>query len=233
MSDVVEYLAQYDYTINYIKGEDNIVADALSCFPESEKEVVVRPIMTINTDEEVMWSIKEGYLINSYTKKILENRENGMTLLEVESKNRLLYVGEHLIIPEYKDLHKNLFRVVHDKLGHFGADKTYALLRHSYYWPNIYHDLIKGYISSCQECQCNKSSTSKSVGLLYLLPIPEYCFGFVTLNFVSPLSMDKGFNEFCFMMCWVGADIQISPCRTTQMGEEFTQFFFLWLVLQK
>lgn len=140
-------------------------------------------------------------------------------------RNGLLYVGNRLIVPKYDGLHENLFRVAHDKLGHFGADKMYAALRHSYYWPNMRRDLVKAYIPSCMECQRNKSSTRKPVGPLHPLPIPERRFGSVTLDFVGPLPIDDGYDAFCSMTCRAGAEVRISPCRTTQTGEDFAEIF--------
>lgn len=125
----------------------------------------------------------------------------------VESRNGLLYVGDRLIMPNYLGLHEDLFQIAHDKLGHFGMDKTYAILHHSYYWPNMHWDLIRGYIPLCQECQRNKLSTSKPVGLLHSLLILESRFGSVTLDFIGPLPLKEGFDAFCSMTCCAGTDI--------------------------
>jgi len=47
--------------------------------------------------------------------------------------NGLWYIGDRLLIPLIGDIHENLFRLAHDCLGHFGADKSYAVLRDAYY----------------------------------------------------------------------------------------------------
>jgi len=87
--------------------------------------------------------------------------------------NGLWYIGDCLLIPRIGDVRENLFRLAHDCLGHFGADKSYATLRDAYYWPNMRRDLEKVYIPSCEDCQCNKSRTTKAPGPLHPLPIPD------------------------------------------------------------
>lgn len=86
-------------------------------------------------------------------------------------------------------------------------------------------DLVKAYIPSCMECQQNKSSIKKLVGLLHSFLILECCFRLVTLDFVGLLSVNNGFDEFCFMTCYVDAEIQISPCKITWTSEDFMEIF--------
>jgi hypothetical protein len=56
------------------------------------------------------------------------------------------------VIPRVDDLHEHLFHAAHDAAGQFGVDKSYSLLRSSYYWLNMHHDLVDSYIPSCGEC---------------------------------------------------------------------------------
>ena len=91
----------------------------------------------------------------------------------IQSRDGLWYVGGRLLIPHTGNLHETLFCLVHDVLGHFGFNKTYASLRKSYFWPNMHCDLEAAYVPGCAECQRNKSSTTKPTGPLHLLPVPN------------------------------------------------------------
>lgn len=64
------------------------------------------------------------------------------------------------------------------------------------------------------------------MGPLHLLPISDHRFGSVTLDFVGPLPMDEGFNQFRSMTCRAGADIQILPTRMNQTDKDFARIFF-------
>lgn len=100
------------------------------------------------------WVITKTYI----QKQIINDFHSGMTPLRIKRRNGLLYVRDHLIILNFKNLCKNLFCVAHDKLGHFGVNKMYAALQYSYYWPNMRRDLVHNYIPLCMDCQWNKSS---------------------------------------------------------------------------
>ena len=84
-------------------------------------------------------------------------------------------------------IHKLLYNLAHDTLGHFRFDKSYKSLWGSYYWPNMCHNLKNAYIPSCAECQWNKSCTSKPTGSLHPLPVPNDCFDIVALDFIRLL----------------------------------------------
>jgi hypothetical protein len=56
-------------------------------------------------------------------------------------------------------------------------------------------DLESAYIPACTECQQNKSQTTKPVGPLHPLPIPDKCCDSVAIDFIGPLPPDEGFDS--------------------------------------
>jgi hypothetical protein len=154
-----ELMSQYDMEIVYIPGEDNTVADALSrvpdgAFPGESVETAtctnttpsVNAVLSIMTDPSVLHTIQAGYLSDEFCKKLIGSSES---TTGVSTSNGLWYIGDRLLIPRTGTIREDLFRLAHDVLGHFGADKSYATLRDAYYWPNMRKDLEKAYIPSC------------------------------------------------------------------------------------
>ena len=130
-----ELLSQYDFMIEYIKGEDNTVADALSRFPMPEHlSMLVAATLTVTTDAQLLRQIKEGYKTDVYAKKMIERPELN---LDIRVNNGLLFVTDRLVIPKVPGLRESLFRIAHDTLSHFGPDKSYEFLHTAYYWPNM------------------------------------------------------------------------------------------------
>lgn len=225
----MEYLSQYEYTITYINGDLNTVADALSRLPNRVDDFQIAcSTFQVKSDPQFVEDIKTGYTVDKWCRGILSDLEKNL----IDSKfgfsltDGLLFIGSRLIIPKFSDLRENLFLLAHDNLGHFGGDKTYRSLRESFYWPNMRKDLVDAYIPSCPECQRNKSRTAKIPGPLHPLPIPDLRFDSVGIDFVGPLPKDEGFDTIVTMTCRLGADIQIAPCKSDMSAEEFALIFF-------
>jgi hypothetical protein len=133
------------------------------------------------------------------------------------------------VIPRTGTLREDLFRLTHDNLGHFGFDKSYASLWDTYYWPHMRRDLNEAYIPACVQCQCNKNCTSKPVGPLHPLPIPDGRGDLIAIDFIGPLPVDEGFDCIVTITDRLGADIRIVPTHTEITAERFAaQFFDLW-----
>ena len=224
-----EFMAQYDMQIVYIPGESNTVTDALSRLPDSideTEECPVASLLTIRTDPALLDSIIKGYESDPFCAKISNARKS---IDGVEWRHGLLYIGERLVIPRTGTLREDLFRLAHDSLGHFGFEKSYDTLHGSYYWPNMCSDLLNSYIPSCIDCQRNKSGTSKPIGPLHPLPIPERRGDSIAIDFVGPLPLDDGFDCIVTITDRLGADIRVAPTHMNITTERFAaQFFDLW-----
>jgi hypothetical protein len=140
--------------------------------------------------------------------------------------NGLWYIGDCLLIPHIGDIRENLFHLAHGALGHFLADKSYATLHDTYYWLNIQHNLEKAYIPSCQDCQCNKSRTTKTPGPSHPLPVSDGHGTSVAMDFVGLLKQDQGFDCILMISDHLGADIHIIPTHMDINAEDLAVLFF-------
>jgi hypothetical protein len=137
----MEFLAQFEYSISYISGAENTVADALSRLPERADNAgtITGAIFTIQDDACTLKEIQEGYGKDSWCTGLLDDLKKRLLDLKlgIELRDELLWINQRLIIPRYRDLRENLFWLAHDQMGHFGADKGYEALRRDFYWPNM------------------------------------------------------------------------------------------------
>ena len=166
-------------------------------------------------------SIKAGYESNPFCAHLAENDIPGAWFI-----NGLWYIWDHLVIPCIKDLCENLYHLVHDSLGHFGADKSYASLHDAYYWPNMWTDLENSYVPSFNDCQRNKSRTTKPPGPLHPLPIPDECGDSVTLDFIGPLPLDCRYDCILPMIDCLGSNIHIIPTCCDSTAEDIAFLVF-------
>lgn len=239
-----EFLSQYSYEIEYLPGPENTAADALSRYPsfvaailshtefpshpvsspsQLVAELPVASILSITTDNDLLLRIRNGYNHDTFCRKLAENpsARDGVQLID-----GLIYLNDRLVIPRTDNLREFFFRLAHDSLGHFGADKSYAALRSAYYWPNMRRDLEESYIKQCDDCQRNKSSTSKKIGPLHPLPVPDQRGDTVCLDFVGPLPEDHGYNMLLTITDSLGADLRLVPCRTDDDARSTARLFF-------
>ena len=121
-----EYMAQFDLTIHYVKGERNVVADALSRrSDEDPTHGVIAAVSTNTLDRSLVLDILTGYTEDPFCHKLLSSFDSIPGLVE---KDGLLYLADRLIVPRVRSLREKFFQIAHDAAGHFGADKTYAVL---------------------------------------------------------------------------------------------------------
>jgi hypothetical protein len=147
-----------------------------------------------------------------FCQRVLANASSFPSFKKV---NGLFYLGDRLLVPKVANVREALFRTAHDVMGHFGAEKSYAALRESFFWPGMRNDIAKGYVPGCVQCQKNKSAaSSKPVGPLHPLPIPDACGDSIAMDFIGPLPEDDGFNAILTITDCLGhADIRLIPTR--------------------
>ena len=78
--------------------------------------------------------------------------------------------------------------------GHLGMDKTYEKIARRYYWPDM-EVIVRAFVRTCPECQRNKPSYMKKVGLLKPMPIPERRWSSVNVDFIVHLPRTPRGND--------------------------------------
>jgi hypothetical protein len=71
-------------------------------------------------------------------------------------------------------------------VGHPRYQKNIAAVKSQYYWPCMKKEVVD-FISRCLKCQKVKAEHRDPVDLLQPLPIPEWKWEVVTMNFITKL----------------------------------------------
>ena len=63
--------------------------------------------------------------------------------LSLDIDTNILLFKEQIYVPDNSSLKLEIFRLHHNTplTGHFGQDKTYALIAREYYWPGMSKDI--------------------------------------------------------------------------------------------
>lgn len=139
----LEYLLEFDININYLPGNSNGLADALSRhYINSMRHELsdVSEWLSSYADDDLAKDIKNGKQITGYM-----IHSNGLIYYK-DRKSR-----ERLYVPSARRQYVMGTCHGHILAGHPGTSKMYRQLSGSYFWPKMYQD-IRTYVINCVSC---------------------------------------------------------------------------------
>ena len=114
-------------------------------------------------------------------------------------------------------------------MGHFGRDKTYAMLSTHYYWPKM-KTHVERLVKRCPTCLQAKS-TSHSHGLYIPLPTPHLPWSDISMDFVLGLPRTKHNMDSIFVVVDRFSKMaHFIPCNRTDDASHIATLFFREIV---
>ncbi|KAL5803158.1 hypothetical protein ACOSQ4_031463 [Xanthoceras sorbifolium] len=182
-------LMGFNFQIEYKRGAENVVADALSrCHEYAINEVSL---------------LAFSQLVPHWVDAIKEEIEGCHSLQEL--KHRILQdeaVGlwkfvEGIILFKDRIYLANDSKLIQDIIGEFhgstheGFVKTFQRIKANFYWQKMRKN-IKDYIRQCDTCQRHKAEQVTPAGLLQPLSIPNQIWKDISMDFVEGLPASNG-----------------------------------------
>jgi hypothetical protein len=184
-------LMDLNYQIQYKKGINNAVADALSrCEHENEVNAISECVPAWIT------KLQEGYVDNPKDKQLFTELsisaadQKGFTLEDgvIKFKGRV-WVGNNTLAQQH------IMEALHDSGigGHSGVIATYSRIKALVAWPHMKAS-VQEYVQKCSICQQAKSEHIRTPGLLQPLPVPTQAWQVISLDFVEGLPPSDKYN---------------------------------------
>ena len=194
----VEEISEYDFTVQYRRGEHNVHADAVSraqvCATRESKPIFFESL----SEEDMLKSQLEDRELKKLVEEIRLGRTDGPATkkwrkfgwkVKLRRESGVL-VGhrkrtEMVLIPE--KLISLALRLKHDSAGHFGTRKTEELLIHDGYgWLGMRED-VRSYCRSCVVCAKSNDPPKKFRAPLSVTTQPTEPWQHVALDLMGPI----------------------------------------------
>jgi hypothetical protein len=180
-------LLEFDYTIEYKKGKENIAADALSrrdakchaitvCVPEWLEDVKLSYVQDTDSDK----------LLRKLAKDVSDPPQYTI-------KDGIIKHGSKIYVGAATNMRLTLLETFHQSAlgGHSGAKATYQRIKRVFCWPHL-KQVVQKFVSECPVCQLVKVDHTSPAGLLQPLPIPGTPWSCISLDFIEALPKSNG-----------------------------------------
>jgi hypothetical protein len=189
-------LLEFDYTIEYKKGKENRVADALSRKYQQEEDTPAEEhcaaisVLVPAWMEEVIDSYRTDEACLKLQQELaIDPASNPSYSLQagiIRYKGRI-YIGSST------DLRTKIFHAFHSSVygGHSGHRVTLHRIQQLFYWLAL-KKTIATLVAECPTCQISKTERIQYPGLLQPLPIPHQKWTDISMDFVEGLPKSQG-----------------------------------------
>ena len=142
--------------------------------------------------------------------------------------NGLLLLDNRIYVPSTGNLHTHILQYNHDHIltGSFGQNKTLELVHHRYSWPSLCAD-IQQFCKSCVTCMRSKPQRHKLYGFLKQLPISEWPWNSISMDFIEKLPSFSGFDTILVIVDWLTKQAIFIPAYDTIISADLAHLFVL------
>lgn len=210
----VAYLQEYTFSLKHQAGTVNRVADALS----RHHTLLVTMSSRVTGFEVFVDMYEDDPSFGKIVKEVTTGQRHDFVL-----HNGFLFKGRRLCIPDCS-LRQQVVQELHNE-GHFGRDKTLALVAADFYWPKLTSDVAR-FVDRCCVCQRSKGVLTNA-GLYTPLPVPEGPWLDVSMDFVLGLPRTQRASDSVFVI--VDRFYKMAhfvACRKTMDAARIAQLYF-------
>ncbi|CAH9120068.1 unnamed protein product [Cuscuta epithymum] len=179
-----------NYDIQYKKGVENKVADALS-----RKELDKEGCYSLSTVKPVwVQQVLESYDKDPFFSQIIKEKlEDPVSHPDFEIFDGILRYQGRLVIGSNTELRHTIYKELHASAvgGHSGIQGTYMRIKRVFYWPRMKNNIIL-WIKECEVCAKTKPDGVPYPGLLQPLPIPDQAWSHISMDFIEGLPKSQG-----------------------------------------
>ena len=181
-------LLGYNYMVEYKKGSENRVADALSRVKHNFLSLITSAVVPVWVTEVV-----KSYELDPKCLELIQQLTiNPQSVLNYTFSNGVLRYKNKLMVGSTTELRTKLIEALNNSEigGHSGEQATYQRVKMIFHWPGMKQQVVE-FLKQCPTCQINKAEHTEYPGLLQPLPVPEFAWTHISMDFVEGLPTSK------------------------------------------
>ncbi|GFS41476.1 hypothetical protein Acr_00g0074550 [Actinidia rufa] len=241
-------------SLNITQEKANVVADALSrkstvnlaCLVTSQVPLldeleraeieVVAPdtntmLTTMIAQPTLIEIVKQRQPEDPYLWKVYEemlvNPKPDFTL-----QDKALRFQGRLCVPNIPEVKRQVLEEAHNTkfTMHPGGTKMYRDLKETFWWPGMKKEIAE-FVSQCLSCQQVKAEHQRPAGLLQSLPIPEWKWEHITMDFVVGLpNSPRGCNAIWVIVDRLTKSAHFLPVKTTYSLSKYANLYIAEII---
>ena len=149
-----------------------------------------------------------------------------------EDEHETLWFEDHIYVPNDPKVRKLILQEAHDSPYsiHPGNTKMYLDLKESFWWTGMKKDIAE-YVAVCDVCQRVKAEHQKPAGLLQPLPIPEWKWEKLGMDFIKGLPRTRsGYDSIWVVVDRLTKVAHFIPVKTTYTSAKLAKIYMTRIV---
>jgi hypothetical protein len=132
-----------------------------------------------------------------------------------------------LVVPDTDQLRTQLIREAHTPISqaHPSPGKTIKMLRERYYWKGMKSD-VTTYLANCAACRRSHQPRGKTPGFLHPLPIPQYRWQHICVDFKSFPPDRAGYDNIVVFIDRLSKEAISIPCTKEATATDLAHLFY-------
>src|SRR3954466_2675563 len=217
----IELIKDYDVGISYTPGKANVMADALShksycnnlmlqqyqpllCEELQKMNLEIVPygflstlVVKLTLEDQIKAAQKCARGIRHIKAKIASGKAKCFTL----DNEGVVYFENRIVVPKNKNLRQLILKIAHESplSIHPGGTKMYQDLCQRFWRTRMKREIAQ-FIAECDVCRRIKAEHQRPVGTLQLLPIPEWKWDKVSMDFITGFPKTQKGSDAIFVV---------------------------------
>nr|AAM12303.1 putative polyprotein [Oryza sativa Japonica Group] len=248
----LELIKDYDLGIHYHPGKANVVADTLSrktycnaaqIWPDQDRlcreleklrltvvqsgvpaSLTVQPTL----ESQIREAQKDDEGIKELIKRIQKMKDTDFSI----DDQGTVWCGPRICVPAKKELRDLILKEAHESAYSIypGSTKMYQDIKAYFWWVGMKRDVAE-YVALCDICQRVKAEHQRPAGLLQPLPIPEWKWEEIGMDFITGLPRTpSGYDSIWVIVDRLTKSAHFVPAKTTFDGKKLAELYMTHVV---